>query len=220
MDVLGFTYVYEYYEENQGIKSELLTVDFDIWQFLPNSKWLSYLGALILGSSLVVNGAIADHTGTLAKPIKGAVVSTNSNCLNARLSPAGTVVTCLSDGTVLKDIVKEDNGWYELSSGNWVAKQYVTIPATAVATTTQQKRIASARISTLDLRYVKGNLMKGSEVRLLQTKLNYYKLLAKELDVDGVFGTKTMLAVKAYQEQKHLPIDGIVGDATGRALGM
>jgi peptidoglycan hydrolase-like protein with peptidoglycan-binding domain len=132
------------------------------------------------------------------------------------------VVTCIKDGETLKGIVKEDNGWYELESGNWVAKKYVALPAPKVivpSDRTTEIPSASATNSP-NLFYVKGNMMKGERVRTLQTKLNYYQLLAKPLIVDGVFGPKTMVAVQAYQEQKNLKIDGIVGGVTRQALGM
>ncbi|NJN71546.1 MAG: peptidoglycan-binding protein [Limnothrix sp. RL_2_0] len=224
MDTLAIAYAYEYYEKNQGIEPQL--PDFSALKLVPNGAWLAYLGALFLGSPAMINPAIATSQ-IFTTPVKGAVVNTNTTCLNARRSPFGTVVTCINDGETLKGIVKEDNGWYELESGNWVAKKYVALPATKVApavpaTTTTPKTVIAPTSATNspNLFYVKGNMMKGERVRTLQTKLNYYQLLAKPLIVDGVFGPKTMVAVQAYQEQKKLKIDGIVGGVTRQALGM
>ena len=55
----------------------------------------------------------------------------------------------------------------------------------------------------------------GDEVKELQTTLNNngYKL-----DVDGIFGAKTLSAVKDYQKQNSLSVDGIVGKNTWGAL--
>lgn len=222
MDTLAIAYAYEYYEKNLGIEPQL--PNFAVFKLVPNGAWLAYLGALFLGSSAITNPAIA-ASQIFTTPIRGAVVNTNTTCLNARRSPLGTVVACIKDGEPLKGIVKEDNGWYELESGNWVAKQYVALPATKVAvttpTTTPEAKIGpTSNTNSSNLFYVKGNPMKGEQVRILQTKLNYYQLLAKPLVVDGIFGPKTMLAVEAYQEQKNLKIDGIVGGATRQALGM
>jgi peptidoglycan hydrolase-like protein with peptidoglycan-binding domain len=56
---------------------------------------------------------------------------------------------------------------------------------------------------------------KGNDVKLLQTNLNKYgyKLIA-----DGIFGRLTLAAVKNYQSENSLNIDGIVGPATGAKL--
>lgn len=55
----------------------------------------------------------------------------------------------------------------------------------------------------------------GQEVRYLQRLLteNGYTL-----ETDGVFGTKTCAAVKGYQEEKGLEVDGIVGPLTWAAI--
>jgi N-acetylmuramoyl-L-alanine amidase CwlA len=56
----------------------------------------------------------------------------------------------------------------------------------------------------------------GDAVKTLQralTKLRYYDGL-----IDGVFGSDTMKAVKAFQTSKGLVADGIVGPVTWKAL--
>ena len=40
------------------------------------------------------------------------------------------------------------------------------------------------------------------------------------LSADGIFGSKTQAAVKAYQSAMELPVDGIVGQTTASALGL
>ena len=52
---------------------------------------------------------------------------------------------------------------------------------------------------------------RGADVKMLQTKLNLYP--------DGIFGQLTEEAVKQFQREKGLTVDGIVGDNTWRALG-
>lgn len=55
-------------------------------------------------------------------------------------------------------------------------------------------------------------LMRGDDVRELQAALG--------IGVDGVFGSDTARAVKAFQASKGLSVDGIVGPATLAALGL
>ncbi|MBY6038171.1 L,D-transpeptidase family protein [Fictibacillus nanhaiensis] len=65
------------------------------------------------------------------------------------------------------------------------------------------------------------NLKKGSrgaEVRELQTKLTNLGYSTK--GIDGVFGVNTDAAVRKFQKAKKLTVDGIVGPATKKALGM
>ena len=57
---------------------------------------------------------------------------------------------------------------------------------------------------------------KGSEVKELQELLN--EQISAGLTVDGIFGSKTLAAVKAYQTAKGLKVDGIVGYNTWCAL--
>lgn len=67
------------------------------------------------------------------------------------------------------------------------------------------------------LTYVKGNLMEGKDVRALQLALNNAGVDCGS--PDGVFGSNTYKAVKAYQKAKGLTVDGIVGKKTIEALG-
>ena len=58
----------------------------------------------------------------------------------------------------------------------------------------------------------------GSEVTQIQTKLKrwgYYKGA-----VDGVYGSKTLAAVKWFQSKNGLTADGIAGTKTLRAMGI
>ena len=58
----------------------------------------------------------------------------------------------------------------------------------------------------------------GSEVRQIQTKLKrwgYYKG-----NVDGIFGSQTLAAVKWFQSANGLTVDGIAGPKTLAAMGI
>jgi len=59
--------------------------------------------------------------------------------------------------------------------------------------------------------------MQGDAVRNLQQALSTAGLA---VTVDGTFGTTTDLAVRQFQQQKGLTVDGIVGPATRSALGI
>lgn len=58
----------------------------------------------------------------------------------------------------------------------------------------------------------------GSTVKQIQQKLNEYGFSVGT--VDGIFGTKTLNAVKNFQKSRGLVVDGIVGNATAKALGI
>ena len=71
-------------------------------------------------------------------------------------------------------------------------------------------------VSFSDAAYKQGD--SGSTVRTIQQKLKnwgYYKG-----NVDGIFGSQTKSAVISFQKKNGLTADGIVGNATLRALGM
>lgn len=59
-------------------------------------------------------------------------------------------------------------------------------------------------------------LMRGPDVTVLQKKLNSKGYNAGA--VDGIFGEKTQLAVKTFQQSHSLPVDGIVGPETWSRL--
>ncbi len=58
----------------------------------------------------------------------------------------------------------------------------------------------------------------GSKVKEIQRKLN--ELGFSVGNVDGIFGSKTLAAVKKFQKSRGLTVDGIVGTNTAKALGI
>lgn len=58
----------------------------------------------------------------------------------------------------------------------------------------------------------------GSEVRQIQTKLKDWGYYTGA--VDGVYGSRTVTAVKYFQQKNGLKIDGIAGDETLAAMGI
>ena len=57
-------------------------------------------------------------------------------------------------------------------------------------------------------------MMRGDDVKRLQKALNF-----PETEIDGVFGKKTDIAVREFQKNHGLKVDGKVGPATWAALG-
>ena len=55
---------------------------------------------------------------------------------------------------------------------------------------------------------------RGADVRKLQKLLNARGLCPEPIKLDGVFGPTTLDAVKRFQRQAQLPVDGIVGGKT------
>lgn len=55
----------------------------------------------------------------------------------------------------------------------------------------------------------------GTDVKNLQQILKH---LSFEVNVNGVFDNQTYIAVKSFQKQNHLSVDGIVGTGTARAI--
>ncbi|MBE9039823.1 peptidoglycan-binding protein [Oscillatoriales cyanobacterium LEGE 11467] len=56
----------------------------------------------------------------------------------------------------------------------------------------------------------------GDDVKYLQNTLNY--IYGAQLEVDGIFGAKTIATVKTFQSEYGLTIDGIVGQQTWNRL--
>ena len=80
--------------------------------------------------------------------------------------------------------------------------KYDTTPITSKPT---EIKISKPVVATPTLR--KGS--KNKQVKYLQQDLNY--LLGSNLVADGIFGTKTVSAVKSFQKKYGLGVDGIYG---------
>lgn len=65
-------------------------------------------------------------------------------------------------------------------------------------------------------------LMQGGDVRRVQMKLRQLTppLLASDSDVDGFYGSNTEGAIRQFQQDKGLEVDGVVGPETYAKLGI
>ena len=59
---------------------------------------------------------------------------------------------------------------------------------------------------------------RGQEVRNIQSRLKAWGYYTGS--VDGIYGSKTVAAVKKFQKKHNLRVDGIAGPATLRAIGL
>ncbi len=55
---------------------------------------------------------------------------------------------------------------------------------------------------------------RGEDVKKLQKILNARGLCPQPIVIDGIFGPTTLTAVRKFQRQSQLPVDGIVGGKT------
>jgi peptidoglycan hydrolase-like protein with peptidoglycan-binding domain len=190
MEILAYAHSYAAYEEAAGIEYDLPKLNLN-WAKLPSSAWLSLLGvAVLFGSMNMVAPASAAQY----------FVNTRGSCLNARTGP-GTVypsAICVRNGAALKNVVRFEHGWAQLSSGRWVAAQFISTAPGSGSTPGN----------------VGGPLLRpgarNQAVRDVQ--------IALRLPVDGVYGPNTAAAVRRFQANNGLLVDGIVGPQTRRAL--
>ncbi len=74
------------------------------------------------------------------------------------------------------------------------------------------------RIQKISRKRFRGFGSYGSEVTKIQTRLKnwgYYNG-----DIDGIYGSRTVNAVKLFQRKNGLTVDGIAGDETLAAIGI
>lgn len=107
--------------------------------------------------------------------------------------------------------------------GSWGLQTYQALLSTSCEgfKSVAAKRIPAVEVpATLELKPLIASLRMGDrneQVKLLQQALNRKGYQVK---VDGVFGVSTQIAVQSLQETHGLDIDGVVGIATKRALGL
>lgn len=157
-----------------------------------------------------VVGASTARALSLSLPISGGITkgktTANVAAVQARLKTLG-YYTGTVDGAwgnkTLSAVLK-----YQSNGG-------LTVDGKVGAGTTSRLGI------TLSTASRSGDISKGktyANIKAVQTALKnagYYKST-----VDGAWGTKTMCAVMAFQSDKGLTVDGVVGASTERALGI
>lgn len=146
---------------------------------------------------------------------------------------------------ILKACIGHKAVWYVISNGiiysrthNWAALKYtgpnghfshvhISILLTGAAETDTTLRLVKTEGNTpwgalyggvAGTRVIR-QWSRGADVRQLQDVLNKWYPKRPQLDEDGSFGPTTDAAVKYFQKNAKLTVDGIVGGKTWHALG-
>ncbi len=98
-----------------------------------------------------------------------------------------------------------------ISTGKWELTLPLNVRNLPINEETLNKRNSGRTLS------LKQPFMQGEDVQQVQEAL---VKLGYKVDVDGIFGPATAKAVKQFQQDKNLTVDGIVGQATRTALGL
>jgi hypothetical protein len=160
-----------------------------------------------IGSLPDVPGILLYHANTKGVMTHTGVYLGGGYVSEARGAKAGVIKSVLSD-----------YAWT-----HWAALPGV-LTGEVVQTPTQQeqtkqepsKTVSSASSSEVITMRTLRNNSKGTQVKVLQWLLNTNGYDVGE--VDGIFGKKTIAAVKAFQTAKGLDVDGIVGKDTWSAI--
>lgn len=193
METLGYMHLSAAYEDAEaGIEYQLCENSLN-WKKLPSSAWLGLLGMAFLF------GGLND-----LKPAEAAqyYVNTRGSCLNVRSAASTTskVYGCVRNGAALAPVVAYQNGFAKLSTGRYVAANYIS---TTPGTGTNNGGIGGAYLR-------RGST--GSAVQKVQTALG--------VSPTGYYGSVTQRSVRNFQARQGLLADGVVGPQTRRALGL
>jgi len=132
-------------------------------------------------------------------------------CLNARYEPSmdSGVYACVRNGATLLPVTNTAGSWLQLSSGRWVYAPYTTYGTGGQVNPPSPSESSPLRRG-----------MRGESISTLQNKLTSLGYSVGASGADGVFGASTEAAVRRFQADKGLQIDGIVGLATKGAMGL
>ncbi|MGA2074733.1 MAG: peptidoglycan-binding protein [Terriglobia bacterium] len=107
-----------------------------------------------------------------------------------------------------------------ISGGKWDLPLPLTVRGVVITdellSATAPLRVSAAAPSEATLQ-LQTPPMQGDQVRALQQALTNAGV---PVTLDGTFGTSTDAAVRQFQQQKGLTVDGVVGPATRSALGL
>lgn len=146
-------------------------------------------------------------------------VNTSALVLRKSASKTSKALQTLDRGETMK-VLSANGDWYKVSYGKYtgyVMKQYVKVSGKVEETTSADKE--ETKLTMADLGAAPATSRPGdrsSHVKKLQQALKikgYYKG-----KIDGVYGSGTIAAVKAFQRKHGLSRDGIAGKVTIRLL--
>ncbi|MGN0777966.1 MAG: peptidoglycan-binding protein [Aristaeellaceae bacterium] len=144
-------------------------------------------------------------------PALAAEGTVNTTRLVLRKSPSQTsqALQTLEKGDSVT-VQSQSGDWYKVRYGRYtgyVMKKYLKVSGKVDSETSSDEKASSATLRPGD---------KGSQVKELQQALRTLGLYKGK--IDGVYGSGTTKAVKAFQKSKGLTQDGIAGSKTLAAL--
>lgn len=180
---------------------------------------LSRRGALV-AAALVATGVGAPAVASAATTPAPAAVSATSARPTLKLGSAGAAVTELQHRLRAKGYVALVTGYYGTMTRDAVKAfqhKHGLVADGVCGAKTWRALLADSRDVVTPNRPTLRYGLRGEPVAELQRKLNAWGTLGT-LKVDGVFGVGTLKAVKAFQAEVRIPVDGIVGARTWSML--
>lgn len=107
-----------------------------------------------------------------------------------------------------------------IQTGNWDLTLPCTVRGLVIDEDTLSPTIPSPGIPQTRLLSLTRPPMTGADVREVQQALMAKGFNLGDDGADGIFGPATDAAVRAFQQQQNLRVDGIIGRATRSALGL
>ena len=173
---------------------------------MPMMKYIRRAAAMLLAVLMMCSSALAAE----------GKVNTKSLVLRKSASKSSKVLQTLDKGDRL-EILASSGDWYRVSYGKYtgyVMKKYVKVTGTVKEETTSGS--SQATVDTGDAPATSRPGDRGSKVKILQQALKNKGFYTGS--IDGVYGSGTTAAVKAFQKKHGLSQDGIAGKVTIRTL--
>ncbi|MFH7027373.1 MAG: peptidoglycan-binding protein [Heteroscytonema crispum UTEX LB 1556] len=186
----------------QANDEPIADININLPKFKFNLKKLHNLALVALAGTGVLLGTLNQAQAATSRTQY--YVRTNGACLKVRSAPSlnSRVVGCVSNGSALAPVVRYRNGFAQLSTGNYVSANWIgTRPGRGV---TPGLGVGG--------RVVLGFGSEGAPVSQVQRALG--------IPVTGYYGEITDRAVRRFQANNGLSVDGRVGAETRLALGL
>ncbi|MDB9526715.1 SH3 domain-containing protein [Oscillatoria sp. CS-180] len=171
------------------------------WAQLTNDSWVA--GNLISSS--------ASSPGSASRS-RAVIDSSEGFSVNIRTGPGlqFPVVNTLSRGTVINITGRYQNGWAELTSGNWVAGYLIRVTGPIEDSSPQP----TDRTDTEFLRVG----ARSPAVIPLERRLRELGYVTNNFVPNEYYGTDTAQAIRNFQRRNNLFVDGVAGSVTRTAL--
>ena len=162
------------------------------WAQLSDGTWVA--GNLIRTSGRVPRPS---QPSTRPSTRAEAVVNTTSGPLNVRSGPGlgFAVVETLARGSRVIVTGRRENGWAQLNNDTWVSAEYLTIGSPQPRDSSSEPTVVRWQNRLKELGYLPANTVST-----------------------GIYDTATESAVRRFQQNNGLLVDGIVGPNTWQAL--